>query len=183
MRPWRKYTTKCNEEATYNMDRNIVLIGMPGSGKTTVGKILYRRLGLKFVDVDEYIEEESGKSIPELFSVSENHFRNVESESIRKLSMGNSSVIATGGGGIKNDINIKELKKNGIVVFIDRPLENIASDVEISKRPLLKEGVQKLYDLYDERYEIYKKHSDIHVLNDKKIDDVVERIIEKILQS
>jgi shikimate kinase len=161
------------------MSRNIVLIGMPGAGKTTVGKMLYERLELKFVDVDDFIVEESGKTIPELFDVSESHFRNVESEAIKKLSMDKSSIIATGGGVIKNKANIEELKKHGIIVFIDRPLGNIAEDVEISKRPLLKDGVQKLFDLYDERYELYKKYSDFHVVNDRSIEAVVDRIIEK----
>jgi shikimate kinase len=161
------------------MSRNIVLIGMPGAGKTTVGKMLYERLELKFVDVDDFIVEESGKTIPELFDVSESHFRNVESEAIKKLSMDKSSIIATGGGVIKNEANIEELKKHGIIVFIDRPLGNIAEDVEISKRPLLKDGVQKLFDLYNERYELYKKYSDFHVVNDRSIEAVVDRIIEK----
>jgi shikimate kinase len=161
------------------MGRNIVLIGMPGAGKTTVGKMLYEKLDLKFVDVDEFIVEESGKTIPELFDVGESHFREVERRAVKKLSMGKSSIIATGGGVIKNKENIEELKKQGIIVFIDRPLENIAGDVEISKRPLLREGVQKLYDLYKERYELYKKHSDIHVINDSEIEDVVDKIIEE----
>jgi shikimate kinase len=161
------------------MGRNIVLIGMPGAGKTTIGKMLYEKLDLKFVDVDEFIVEESGKTIPELFDVSESHFRDVESRAVKKLSMGNSSIIATGGGVIKNKENIEELKKQGIIVFIDRPLKNIAGDVEISKRPLLKDGVQKLYDLYDERYELYKKHSDFHIMNDCEIEDVANKIIEK----
>jgi shikimate kinase len=161
------------------MGRNIVLIGMPGAGKTTIGKMLYEKLDLKFVDVDEFIVEESGKTIPELFDVSESHFRDVESRAVKKLSMGNSSIIATGGGVIKKKENIEELKKQGIIVFIDRPLKNIAGDVEISKRPLLKDGVQKLYDLYDERYELYKKHSDFHIMNDCEIEDVANKIIEK----
>ncbi|MBP1744851.1 MAG: shikimate kinase [Firmicutes bacterium] len=155
------------------------MIGMPGAGKTTIGKMLYERLELKFVDVDEFIVEESGKTIPELFDVSESHFRNAESEAVKKLSMDKSSIIATGGGVIKNKANIEELKKNGIIVFIDRPLGNIAGDVEISKRPLLKDGVKKLYDLYDERYELYKRYSDFRVVNDGSIEAVVEKIIEK----
>ncbi len=161
------------------MAKNIVLIGMPGAGKTTVGKMLYERLGLEFVDVDEFIEKESGKTIPELFNISENHFRNAETMAVKKLSRWNSSIIATGGGVVKNHINIEELKKQGIIVFIDRPIENIASDVEISKRPLLKDGVQKLYDLYDERYELYKKYSDFHVFNDNTIEETVDAIIKR----
>ena len=165
------------------MGRNIVLIGMPGAGKTTIGKILYEKLELKFVDVDEFIVEESGKTIPELFDVGESHFREVESRAVKKLSMGNSFIIATGGGVIKNKENIEELKKQGIIVFVDRPLKNISGDVEMSKRPLLKGGVQKLYDLYDERYELYKKHSDFHIMNDCDIEDVADKIIEKYMMS
>lgn len=161
------------------MRRNIVLIGMPGAGKTTIGRMLYERLDLKFVDVDDFIVEECGKTIPELFAVSESHFRKVESEAVKKLSRDSGSIIATGGGVIKNKKNIEELKKQGIIVFIDRPLGNIAEDVEISRRPLLKDGVQKLYDLYEERYELYKKYCDFHVVNDREIDAVVEKIIEK----
>jgi len=161
------------------MSKNIVLIGMPGAGKTTIGRMLHERLELKFVDVDDFIVKESGKTIPELFEVSESHFRSAESDAVRKLSRDNASIIATGGGVIKNITNIEELKKQGLIVFIDRPLGNIAEDVEISKRPLLKDGVQKLYDLYDERYELYKKYCDVHVMNDQEIEVVVEKIIEK----
>jgi shikimate kinase len=161
------------------MSKNIVLIGMPGAGKTTIGKMLQDRLNLRFIDMDEFIVEESGKTIQELFDVSESHFRDAESMAVKKLSMENSSIIATGGGVIKNQANIEELKKLGIIVFIDRPLANIADDVELATRPLLKDGVQKLYDLYDERYEIYKNCCDFYVLNDRKIEDVVDAIIEK----
>jgi len=159
------------------MSRNIVLIGMPGAGKTTVGKILSEKLGFDFVDMDDFIEKESGKTIPELFDVSENHFRNIESMAVKKLSTNSNFIIATGGGVVKNRINIEELKKNGVIVFIDRPLENIASDVEISKRPLLKDGVHRLYNLHKERYELYKEYSEFRVVNDKKIEDVVETIM------
>lgn len=161
------------------MSKNIVLIGMPGAGKTTIGKMLHERLGRKFVDMDDFIVKESGKTIQELFAVNECHFRDVESMAVKKLSMENSDIIATGGGVIKRKENIDELKKQGIIVFIDRPLANIADDVELATRPLIKDGVQKLYDLYDERYEIYKNSCDFHVLNDREIEDVVDTIIEK----
>ncbi|MBP1743268.1 MAG: shikimate kinase [Firmicutes bacterium] len=161
------------------MSKNIVLIGMPGAGKTTIGKMLHERLKRKFVDMDEFIVEESGKTIPELFALSECNFRDVESMAVRKLSMENSAIIATGGGVVKRKENIDELKKQGIIVFIDRPLANIEGDVEISTRPLLNDGIQQLYDLYDERYEIYKNCCDFHVMNDREIEDVVDTIIEK----
>lgn len=161
------------------MSKNIVLIGMPGAGKTTIGKMLHERLKRKFMDMDEFIVEESGKTIPELFALSERNFRDVESMAVKKLSMENSAIIATGGGVVKRKENIDELKKQGIIVFIDRPLANIEGDVEISTRPLLKDGIRQLYDLYEERYEIYKNCCDFHVMNDREIEDVVDTIIEK----
>lgn len=161
------------------MSKNIVLIGMPGAGKTTIGKMLYKRLALKFIDVDEFIVEISGKTIPELFDVSESHFRQVEAMAVKKLSMDKSTIIATGGGVVKNKDNIDELRRNGMIVFIDRPIENIAGDVEISKRPLLKEGIQKLYDLHRERYSLYREYSDFHVINDHEIETVVDKIVDR----
>lgn len=159
------------------MSKNIVLIGMPGCGKTTLGKTISENLGLKFFDVDQYIEEKSGKVISQLFDVSEEYFRSVESEVVYELSNEKSSVISTGGGVIKKYINIERLKETGIIIFIDRPVDNIASDVEVSTRPLLKDGVHKLYELFHERYELYKKYCDIHIMNDSDIDETVERIM------
>lgn len=162
----------------YKMNRNIVLIGMPGSGKTTLGKIISKRLGFEFVDVDEYIERKSGKGIPELFSKGEDYFRSLEREAVHELSRGKTLLIATGGGVIKNHLNIKELKENGVIVFIDRPVDNIAEDVEVANRPLLKDGPHKLYQLFNERYELYKKYCDFHVMNDSDIENTIEAIIE-----
>lgn len=159
------------------MSKNIILIGMPGCGKTTLGKIISENLGFKFFDIDQYIEEKSGKVISQLFDVSEEHFRSVESEAVNELSKEKTSVISTGGGVIKKYINIERLKENGVIIFIDRPVDNIATDVEVSTRPLLKDGVHKLYELFHERYELYKKYCDIHVMNDSDIDETVARII------
>jgi Shikimate kinase len=159
------------------MSKNVVLIGMPGCGKTTLGKIISKNLGFKFFDADQYIEEKSGKVISQLFDVSEDYFRSVESEVVHELSKEKSSVISTGGGVIKKHINIERLKETGVIIFIDRPVENIASDVEVSTRPLLKDGVHKLYELFNERYDIYKKCCDFHVMNDSDINETVKRII------
>jgi shikimate kinase len=161
------------------MSRNIVLIGMPGAGKTTIGKMLYDRLALKFIDVDEFIVETSGKTIPELFDVGESHFRQIETMAVKKLSKDSSTIIATGGGVVKNKENIEELRKHGMIVFIDRPVEDIAADVEISERPLLKDGVQKLYDLHRERYSLYMEYSDFHVVNNCGLEAAVDRIVER----
>lgn len=164
----------------YITSKNVVLIGMPGCGKTTIGKILSEKLGFKFVDVDQFVEENSGKSITELFNEGEEFFRRLEREAVQKLSREKNLVISTGGGVIKNYLNIRELKENGVVIFIDRPVENIAKDVEVSTRPLLKGGVHKLKELFHERYELYKKYCDLHVMNDSDIEETVEKIMRMI---
>lgn len=160
------------------MSKNIVLIGMPGSGKTTIGKILYEKLRTDFIDMDDYIEDREGKTIPDIFENGEDYFRKVEKEAVCEVSRKKSAIISTGGGVIKNFSNIENLKKNGIVIFIDRPVENIASDINVLSRPLLKDGVGKLYELLNERYELYKKYSDFQVKNNGKIEDVIEKILE-----
>ena len=162
-------------------EKNIVLIGMPGCGKSTIGKILADRLNYKYIDSDCYIEEKSGRSIEDLFKIGENHFREIESEVIREVSHEKMAVISTGGGVIKNSANVELLRENGIVVFIDRPIENIASDINMSKRPLLKEGTVRLYELYKERYGLYKESCDIKITNDTSIEEVVKIIEEFIL--
>lgn len=162
------------------MYKNIVLIGMPGCGKTTIGKILSSRLEYNFVDLDEYIEQISGKTIDQLFNKGEGYFRALEREAVGKLSNGENLVIATGGGVVKNYLNIRDLKEKGVIVFIDRPVENIAQDVEVAGRPLLKEGVHKLYELFNERYELYKEYCDYHIVNDKDIEKAIKIIIERL---
>jgi shikimate kinase len=157
--------------------KNIVLIGMPGSGKTTIGKILSKKSGLKLIDIDKYIEKSSGKTIPQIFAEGEEAFRNLEREAVRKFSNEKGLIISTGGGTIKNYSNIKALKENGIIIFIDRPIENIATNANLSKRPLLKDGISGLYAIYDERYELYKKYCDFQIENNNSLEEAALKIM------
>ena len=86
------------------------------------------------------------------------------------------TIISSGGGVIKKSINIEYLKKNSIVVFIDRPVENILGDIQVEKRPLLANGKEVLYKLYDERYDLYKKYCDYRVENTGSLDEIVDKI-------
>ena len=156
--------------------KNIVIIGMPGSGKTTVGLLLSEKLNMKFVDMDEYIKIMENKSISEMFAISEEYFRNVESKCAQILGKKSSLVIATGGGIVKRRENIDYLKKNSLIVFLNRPPERIIKDIDITTRPLLKEGKDKVYTLYNERLHLYKKYCTIEVLNDKTLNDAVNEI-------
>jgi shikimate kinase len=160
--------------------KNIVIIGMPGSGKTTFGSALAKRLGREFIDADTYIEEREAKTIPELFAISEDCFRDAETRSMQELSAKDGVVIASGGGVVKRPINIEIMKKNGVVVFIDRSPDDIVSDVVISTRPLLADGKQKVYDLYNERIEKYKAAADIHLKNEGAIEQVLENLVKAV---
>lgn len=161
------------------LNKNIVLIGMPGCGKTTIGKGLAKRLSIKFCDVDEYIVESEGKNITKIFEEGEEHFREIESRAINEICRIYPKVIATGGGVIKRFDNIKVLKENGVIFFIDRPVDDIAEDVDMKSRPLLKDGIEKLYKLYDERYSLYNEHCDYKIIN-SNIEESISRILSLI---
>lgn len=158
------------------MKNKIVLIGMPGCGKSTIGKILSTELNLKFYDMDEYIQETSGKTIAELFEKGEDHFRDLETQACRDLMKKNDVIISTGGGVVKRKENVDILKEDSTIIFLDRPVEKIIGDVDVSKRPLLKDGKEKVLVLYKERYELYKKAADKIIVNDGTVKDVIEKI-------
>ena len=158
------------------MKNKIVLIGMPGCGKTTIGKVLSTQLKLKFYDMDEYIQETSGKTIAELFEKGEDNFRDLETQACRDLIKKNNVIISTGGGVVKRKENVDILKEDSTIIFLDRPVENIIGDVDVSKRPLLKDGKEKVLVLYKERYELYKKAADKIIVNDGTVKDVIEKI-------
>ncbi|MEA4846433.1 MAG: shikimate kinase [Clostridiaceae bacterium] len=170
------------EEKLRNNKANIVLIGLSGCGKTTIGKLLAEKLGRKFVDIDSTIEKEEGCSINELFRNGEEHFRNLETKAVLALEKGEALVISTGGGIVKRAPNMESLKKNGIIIFIDRNVSEIMSDIDISTRPMLAGGADRLIQLYNERYPLYKKYSDGIIENKGKMDDIVGNICKTVLR-
>lgn len=138
---------------------NIVLTGMPGSGKSTVGKLINLD-GFEFVDTDAEIEKRCGCSIKELIgSKGEKHFRDLETEVIRDISMKNSLVISTGGGAVLRKENVDALKRNGKLFFIDADIKRLEATAD---RPL-SDTAEKLRKLYDERIDIYKSCADVVV--------------------
>lgn len=157
--------------------KNIVLIGMPGCGKSTIGKVLSKKLGMKFIDIDIVIEKQEKCTISQLFQQGEEHFRNQEAKAVQSLENEDSSVIAAGGGVVKRASNMDSLRKNGIVIYIDRSIKDILMDIDISTRPLLAGGRERLEQLYRERCFLYRKYSDFTVTNKGKITETVENII------
>lgn len=145
---------------------NIVLIGMPGCGKTTIGRAVAAELNMSFIDTDDEIVKEAGKEIPVIFEESgEDGFRDIESRVIARVSAVQGAVIATGGGAILRRRNIDLLKENGTIVFIDRPLEKL---VTTDNRPLSKTR-ELLKKRYEERYGLYNKSADITVNADDNL--------------
>ncbi len=158
--------------------KNIVLIGMMGCGKTTVARILSRILRKTVIDMDDYLEEKYQQSIPEIFLKGESYFRDLESICISEVSKRENIIISTGGGVVLRNENIKELKQNGIIIYIDRPIEDIVSDVDIASRPLLKEGSKKAIELFNKRNPLYLEACDYHVISNGTIDDVVNKVLK-----
>ena len=157
-----------------NEKRNIVLIGMPGSGKTTVGKALAEKLGKSFTDTDDLITEEYG-AISDIFSEKgEDFFRDIESVAVKKAALKNGLVIATGGGAVLRQENVEYLKHNGVLFFLDRPLEDI---VPTEDRPLSRD-VEALKKRYEERYDIYLSSCDEKINIDGDVNNAVSRITE-----
>lgn len=141
--------------------QNIVLVGMPGSGKSTLGRMLAKKTGKAFYDSDSEIEKQTGMCIPDYFSkYGEDGFRAIETDVIKRLSLLGGIVIATGGGAVIRSENIDSLAKNGIIVYLDRPISDI---IITSNRPLTR-SVDDLKKKYYERHEMYEKSADITVM-------------------
>lgn len=102
------------------------MIGFRGTGKTTIGKILAQRLGKEFIDADEYLEQKAGKTIKDIFAEGgEKLFREIEVQIISELSLLDDKVIATGGGVILKEENVRRLKKNGIIILLDADVDTL----------------------------------------------------------
>ena len=155
---------------------NITLIGMPACGKTTIGKLLAERTGKTFVDTDDEIVNAIGMDIPSYFkSYGEDAFRQIESLVIKEISAKNNQIIATGGGAVLNPDNVRRLKQNGMVYFIDRDLELLCPTVD---RPLSSDRAS-MEKRYNERYHIYCSSCDVRVDGNASVNDVADKIYEE----
>lgn len=154
---------------------NIVLIGMPSAGKTTIGKMLEEKLGKEFFDLDDMIIAKAGKSIPEIFQESgEAGFRAIETEVAIEASKMNNKIIATGGGVVKHKVNMDFLRLNGITIFIDRDIDKLISSDP--NRPL-SNSKQALQQMYKERYPLYQKYAAYIAVNNANIEETVDDIV------
>ncbi|MGM0379372.1 MAG: shikimate kinase [Bacillota bacterium] len=169
------------------MNKNIYLIGMMGSGKSTISKDLSKKLKYKCLDTDQLIVKDSKfKSIPEIFEKKgESYFRKLESKSLNYFDDKKEYVVATGGGIILNKKNVKKMKKNGIIIYLYASIKTLAKRIKVSKgRPLLEKNniENKLTNIFNDRKLKYIQASDIKVdtnkLNKKETVDKIIEILE-----
>ena len=150
------------------LNRHIFLIGMPGSGKSSLGHRAARETGVLFLDLDEWIEKTARMSIPEIFEAyGEDGFRRMETGALIYVTRLAPSLVSLGGGTAMNPVNRKILRGFGSVILLDRPPEKILEDLRTEERPLLRENPEeKLWELYKQRMPIYRQLADVTIRND-----------------
>ena len=158
---------------------NIVLIGMPSSGKTTVARLLAKDTWREVIDTDERIVAEVGCPITEIFAnEGEAKFREYEAQIIRGVAQDTGKIISTGGGAIVNPVNVERLKRNGKLYFIDRPLSELLPTAD---RPLssTREAIEKRYH---ERYDLYLGYADVRIDATSDAQQVADSITEDFFE-
>lgn len=164
--------------------KNISLIGLMGSGKSTVGAILAEKLNLEFVDLDAKIEAKIGMEISEIFAQKgEDFFRKVESEVLKDFAEKSGQVISTGGGAVQNEINLQILKENSIIIYLKTSPEVLFERIKAdNSRPLLQneKPLETLCELLEKREPNYKKADIIVATDGKTIDEILNEIIKNV---
>ena len=163
--------------------KQIFLIGMMGSGKSTLGSMLADKLNWTFIDIDTELEKDHGLSINDMFNNGESNFRSLESKKLEKMVLKNHIVCATGGGIVEEDVNRKILNQS-FCVYLDTSLDVLHERVKHdSSRPLLLKGDKKdlLRDIFNNREEKYKSLSKLNInTNNVDISDSCKTIMEYI---
>ena len=154
--------------------KNIVIIGMPGVGKTSVADAIGNMTELKVIDIDREIEREHGP-IPAIFSEKgEPHFRALEKETVAQAAKEKGAVIATGGGSVLDEDNVRALQETGTIYWIRRPLEELAQN----GRPLSAGGMDALEALWEKRKRLYWEAAD-EELSNITIEGTAEEILKR----
>lgn len=144
------------------LTRHIFIIGMPGSGKSSLGRRVANNMHLPYIDMDQRITQAMGCTTQEIFDrYGEQAFRNAETNTLIELTRAEPGIVSTGGGTVLREDNRAIMRNHGIIVLIDRPLEDILSDIKLDRRPLLaQKGLGEVERLYHERIDIYRDVAD-----------------------
>lgn len=151
------------------LNRHVFIIGMPGSGKSSLSKRVAANLRIPYIDMDQRIQQYVGCSIPDLFEkYGEQAFRNAETNLLSMLIGQQPSIVSTGGGTVMREINREIMRNHGVIILIDRPLEEIMGDIKLDRRPLLaRKGLGEVERLYHERIDTYRAAADYVLANDQ----------------
>ena len=144
------------------LERHIFLIGMPGCGKSSLGRRVANQLRLPYIDTDHRITDTVGCSVVEMFAkYGEQAFRHAETNLLIQLSREQPGLVSTGGGMVLRDINRTIMRNHGVIILIDRPLPEILGDIKLDRRPMLAEkGLPEVERLYHERIDAYRAAAD-----------------------
>lgn len=156
--------------------KNLVLIGMPGCGKTKVGIALSQLLNMPLVDTDQLIVEADGRSIPDIFAQEgEAAFRDMETAAAKRAAAMDGTIIATGGGIVLREENMKALAATGVIFFRNRDIAAIAGE-DHGGRPLIGDDKERIYRLYDQRITYYQKYAQYTISNTNTVDEAARLI-------
>ena len=159
---------------------NVVLIGMPGAGKSRLGREVARRTGMKFFDTDSMIREKYGP-IPEIFrKYGEEKFREIEAREVARAAKADDAIVSTGGGTLMREKNALALARNGKFVYLKASPEVLSVRAFYTKRPLL-EDAGSLFEMYAKRTPVYEKYADAVVDADTGDVDAKVDELEKII--
>ena len=165
-----------------NLKNTIFVIGLPGSGKSDLSKLLAEYINYTFFDMDKVVEDKEKKTISKIFEDSgEEYFREVESDVLEELSNIKNAVISTGGGAILKEKNRALMKERGIVIFIDSPAELIVNNINVSERPLLVQDKNKLIELSKKRDALYRECATV-IFNHNTWDNDIKETFRKFYE-
>ena len=165
------------------LERHVFLIGMPGSGKTSLGKKVSGELRVPFIDMDKRIQDIMGMTVSEIFEQhGEATFRAAETNMLIHISREAPAIVSTGGGSVMNPENVRIMKAYGLLVLIDRPLDQILGDIKLDRRPTLAEkGLPEVERVYKGRIDTYRAVADVTLDNSQGYHAGVEAL-ERMLR-
>jgi shikimate kinase len=164
--------------------KKVALIGMMGSGKSTIARLLSEKTGVPFRCTDEMVEHKMNTTISEIFETrGESYFRKVEKEVLFQLAEMDPVILSTGGGIVLDPENINHLKEKGfVIIYLNRSLERTKMNLKTENRPLLREDPNRVNKIYDERSTLYKTSCHVVINNDGTAESAAERLAKLLME-